>query len=94
VRVRWTRIALDDLISARDHLTSEHPHTADDLLRKVAGAVRKLRKHPNLGRVVSERCSLGYRELVLPPYRLVYAVAAGELQVLRFWHSRRDPAGI
>ena len=25
---------------------------------------------------------------------LVYALVAGEVQVLRFWHSRRDPAGI
>jgi toxin ParE1/3/4 len=94
VRVRWTRLALDDLVSARDHLASEDPGAADDLVRKVAGAVRKLRKHPNLGRVVSERRSLGYRELVLPPYRLVYAVVAGEVQMLRLWHSRRDPAGI
>jgi len=94
VRVRWTQLALADLVSARDHLASEDPGAANDLLRKVAGAVRKLRKHPNLGRVVPERGSFGYRELVLPPYRRVYAVVAGEVQVLRFWHSRRDPAGI
>jgi plasmid stabilization system protein ParE len=94
VRVRWTHLALADLVSARDHLASDDPRAADELLRKVAGAVRKLGKHPNLGRAVPERRSPGYRELVLPPYRLVYAVAAGEIQVLRFWHSRRDPAGI
>ena len=94
MRVRWTRLAVADVVSARDHLASDDPRAADDLLRKVAAAVRKLRKHPNLGRVVSERRSLGYRELVLPPYRLVYAVVGGEIQVLRFWHSRRDPAGI
>jgi ParE toxin of type II toxin-antitoxin system, parDE len=44
--------------------------------------------------VAPERRSLGYREIILPPYRLVYAIAGNELQVLRFWHSRRDPAGI
>jgi hypothetical protein len=50
----------------------------------VAEAVRKLKRHPSPGRVVSERRSLGYRELSLPPYRLVYAVVPGEIQVLRF----------
>jgi plasmid stabilization system protein ParE len=92
VRVRWTRLALSDLVSARDHLAFDDARAANELLRKVAAAIRKLRKYPGLGRMVPERRSLGYRELVLPPYRLVYALA--EIRVLRFWRSRRDPAGI
>jgi addiction module RelE/StbE family toxin len=94
VRVRWTRLALADLISARDHLVSENPLAAEAMLRKVRDAVQKLRRHPRMGRVVPERRSLGYREVVLPPYRLVYAVARDEIQVLRFWHARRDPTGM
>jgi toxin ParE1/3/4 len=94
VRIRWIRLALSDFVSARDHLAAENPDAADELIRNVADALKRLRKHPRLGRVVPERRSLGYREIVLPPYRLVYAVAGAEIQVLRLWHSRRDPAGI
>ena len=32
--------------------------------------------------------------LVLPPYRLVYAIARDEIQVLRFWRARRDLTGM
>jgi toxin ParE1/3/4 len=94
VRVRWTRLALTDLISARDHLAAENPRAAEAMLRKVAQSLQTLGKHPRTGRVVPERRSLGYRELVLPPDRLVYAIAQAEIQVLRFWHARRDPAGM
>jgi len=94
VRIRWTRVALADLVSARDHLALDDARAADELLRKVAAAIGKLRKYPGIGRVVPERRSLGYREVVLPPYRLVYAVVASEVQILRLWHDRRDPAGI
>jgi len=94
VRIRWTRLALADLLAARDHLAVENPRAAEAMIRRVAASVRTLRKHPRMGRVVPERRALGYREVVAPPYRLVYAVARGEIQVLRFWHGRRDPSGL
>jgi toxin ParE1/3/4 len=94
VRVRWTRLALADLSAARDHLFAEKPGAAEALLRAVKAAVSKAQKHPRMGRIVPERRSLGYREVMVPPYRLVYAIADGEIHILRLWHARRDPAGI
>jgi plasmid stabilization system protein ParE len=83
---------LADLVSARDRLLAENPPAADAMLQQVAETIKKLRKHPRIGRVVPERRSAGYREIILPPYRLVYAISSGEIRVLRYWHSRRDPA--
>jgi toxin ParE1/3/4 len=94
VRIRWTQVALADLTSARDRLLSENPVAAEAMLRNVRGAISKLRRHPRIGRVVPERRALGYREIVLAPYRLVYAIARNEIHILRFWHARRDPAEI
>ena len=94
MRVRWTRAALADLVSARDHLAADDARAAEAMLRKVANSLEQLRRHPRMGRAVPERRSLGYREVVLPPYRLVYAIEGNEIHVLRFWHARRDPAGM
>lgn len=94
MRVRWTPLALADLTAARDWLAESDPKAATRLLREVSRSLARLRKHPLLGRVVPERRALGYRELMLPPYRLVYAVARNEIHVLRFWHARRDPVGM
>jgi toxin ParE1/3/4 len=94
MRVRWTRVALADMVAARDHLAVDNPAAAAAMLRAIATTLKKLRSHPRMGRVVPERRSLGYREVILPPYRLVYAISGNDVQVLRFWHSRRDPSGI
>jgi addiction module RelE/StbE family toxin len=94
VRVRWTRLALADLVSARDRLLEENPRAAEAMLRQVTEALKKLRTHPRIGRIVPERRSAGYREIILPPYRLVYAIGRGEIHVLRYWHSRRDPTNL
>jgi toxin ParE1/3/4 len=94
VRIRWTRVGLGDLSSARDHLLAENPAAAEAPLLRVADALAKLNQHPRMGRIVPERRSLGYREVMVGPYRLVYLISKGELQILRFWHARRDPTGI
>jgi len=91
VRIRWTRLALADLVSTRDHLD---PGSAEAMLARVSNTLARLRKHPRIGRIVPERAAAGYREIVLPPYRLVYLIAGSQIQVLRFWHSRRDPPGL
>ncbi|HEX4384457.1 MAG TPA: type II toxin-antitoxin system RelE/ParE family toxin, partial [Myxococcales bacterium] len=85
MRIRWTRVGLGDLASARDHLLAENPAAAEALLLRVADALAKLNQHPRMGRIVPERRSLGYREVMVAPYRLVYLVSKGELQILRFW---------
>ena len=94
MRVRWTRLALADVAAACDYLPTEDPPARRALLGRVKAAVKKLSKHPRLGRVVPERSAQGYRELILPPYRLVYEVAASEVRLLRFWHSRRELTGL
>jgi addiction module RelE/StbE family toxin len=90
-RVRWTRLALADLQSSFEHIAERNPGAAQALLARIRGAVRKLRELPNVGRLVPERRAQGYREIVVPPYRLVYAIAGRAVHILRVWHGRRDP---
>ena len=91
VRVRWTPLALADLLAARAWLLARSGSAERALVRDLARALARLCKHPRLGRVVPERRRSGWREIMLPPFRLVYALEGRELHVLRFWHSRRDP---
>lgn len=86
--LRLTRLALDDL--ARALSGCEDPKVRHQFAGRFRAAFRRLQTWPQSGRVVPERASLGYRELIVTPYRVVYAVLEDEVQVLRIWHGRRD----
>lgn len=86
--LRLTRLALDDLASALRGC--EDPQVRRQFAGRFRAAFRRLQTWPLSGRVVPERASLGYRELIVTPYRVVYTVFEDEVQVLRIWHGRRD----
>lgn len=50
-----------------------------------------LREHPLLGRIVPERRRASLREVIHPPYRIVYRFQkpAASIEVLRIWHGAR-----
>jgi len=57
----------------------------------------KLGDFPYLGRLVPERAERDCREVIAPPYRIIYRVLEdkGVVQVLRFWHAARGtPDGL
>lgn len=90
-RVRWTRLALADLEDAHAYLKEVAPAGWAEIAASIRSALALIKRHPKAGRVVPERGARAYREFVIPPYRLVYAIAGNELHVPRFWHARRDP---
>lgn len=34
---------------------------------------------------------MGYREVVVPPYRIIYEAGEGGIVILRVWDGRRNP---
>ena len=91
-RIRWTRLAFADLRDARDFVALDDPAAAAALVVRIRHGVKRLEMVPAAGRVVPERREQGYREILEPPYRIVYRVAGREVHILRVWHSRRDLA--
>ena len=49
-----------------------------------------LRDHPEIGRVVPELVGTGYREIIEPPFRVIYQIGEDRIVVLRVWHSSRS----
>ncbi len=88
-RLRWTRLALSDLVEIRDYIAADKPAAADAFVARIREVVEHLADRPDSGRIVPERRSQGYREVIVSPYRVVYAVTASGVQVLRVWHGRR-----
>jgi addiction module RelE/StbE family toxin len=89
-KLLWTGPALEDLRDARDYVSRENPSSARELAERIRKRVMDLRAHPHSGRIVPELAPRGYREVLVPPYRIVYEVVKDRVVVLRVWHGRRD----
>jgi len=92
--VRWTQTAVDDLLSIIDYVADrEGLEAAERLYGQITRGVAGLQAMPSRCRVVPElegEGIAGYRELLVGPYRLVFAVRGGEVILLTVVDGRRD----
>jgi len=92
--VQWTQTAVDDLLSIIDYVADRHEaEAAEHLYGQITLAVAGLETMPFRCRVVPELEAEGidgYRELLVGPYRLMFAVRGGEVVLLTVLDGRRD----
>ena len=92
-RVAWAEVARGDLLGIVDYLAERNPDAAAATLNKLERKAAALKRSPGRGRVIPEleRLQLReYRELVIPPYRLIYRVTGRSALVLGVFDSRRN----
>ena len=89
--VDWTLPAAADLLEAAAFIRREQPAAAKRLYNGISKKTNLLRRHPLLGRMVPEFQNHFLRELVFPPYRVIYRVlpAQSKIEVLAVVHSSR-----
>jgi toxin ParE1/3/4 len=88
--VSWTERAQADLAAIRAFVEADSPHYAGVIVRRLLRAVDRLQDFPQSGRMVREDVDPAIREIVLPPYRIVYRVVSDqEIHVLTVHHGAR-----
>jgi len=86
--VRWTPQASDDLQAIYDFIARDSPHYAQLTVEDLLAAIDRLEQFPLMGRHVPERSREDLRELIKPPYRIVYRV--GEIvKILTIFRASR-----
>ncbi len=91
--VRWTEQAARDLVGITDFIAQQAPERARGVLDRLRQAASGLTDFPERGRVVPELARfgvVGLRELVVPPWRVLYRVDADRVTVLAVFDGRRD----
>lgn len=88
MRLRWTRLALEDLNYAFEYVAAENPSAACAIIGRIEAAVNALRAYPDLGRPGRIE---GTRELVIAgtPFLILYRIAKGRIEVLAVIHGAR-----
>ena len=66
------------------------PETGERLLTELLAQVERLATFPPSGRVVPEFGMAALRELIHPPYRIVYRLDDDLIRVVRVWRSERQ----
>ena len=88
--VTFAESALADLDAILDWYAKQHvPHVGQRLVAEILDQVEKLGTHPDMGRVVPEFGQTFLRELIRPPFRIVYRREAQRIRVVRVWRAER-----
>ena len=91
--VEWSKISEKDLVVIIEYIADENPSRAYEVFREVKRKASNLRSLPERGRIVPEFQDQGitqYRELVIPPWRIIYRISARKVYVLSVLDSRRN----
>ena len=92
-KVLWAKAAEEDLKSIIEYICVDSPSAARDSLKKIKAKASNLCSFPQRGRVVPEFKDHGilqYRELIIPPWRVIYRISEAQVYVLLVIDSRRN----
>ena len=59
------------------------------LIEEIVASIEALAEHPDMGRIVPEFDQPVLRELIRPPFRIVYRRDPKHVRVVRVWRSER-----
>lgn len=93
LEILWAPVAIRDLNKILDYIEQDSPSAAQKIFEQIKERSATLSSTPLRGRLVPEAARFeiaSYRELVIPPYRLVYRVGDASVLVIGFFDSRRD----
>jgi plasmid stabilization system protein ParE len=89
----WASVAENDLREIIEYIAIDNPTNALRTLQKIKQRASSLYTLPERGRVVAELQDQGiliYRELVVPPWRIIYRISENEVYVLSVLDARRN----
>lgn len=90
VAIRIAESALADLESIRTWYAEQGlPDVGGRLIGEIIASMEVLADHPDMGRIVPEFDQPFLRELIRPPFRIVYRRDPKHVRVVRVWRSER-----
>ncbi len=92
-KVVWTNVAENDLKGIIDFISIDSPQNALKILKSIKQKASNLYTLPERGHIVPELQGQGisqYRELIIPPWRLMYRIGERKVYVLSVIDSRRN----
>ena len=88
--IRLTESAVRDLEELRLWYAEQRvPEAGERTLRRILESIHLLGEMPDIGRIVPEFGQSSLRELIRPPFRIVYRREPEGVSIVRVWRSER-----
>ncbi|MFH0851439.1 MAG: type II toxin-antitoxin system RelE/ParE family toxin [Candidatus Peregrinibacteria bacterium] len=89
-RITFALSAVQDLEAIRSWYADQQvPGVGERLIEEIVSAVERLSDFPESGRTVPEFDVANLREIIHPPFRIIYRLGRGRVSVVRVWRSER-----
>jgi plasmid stabilization system protein ParE len=89
-RISFAVSAVADLEAIRSWYAGQQaPEVGERLLREIVAHVEQLADFPESCRVVPEFDLVQLREIIHPPFRIVYRFDQDRVRIVRVWRSER-----
>jgi plasmid stabilization system protein ParE len=90
VTIRFAESAIADLEAISTwYAEIRVPDVGDRFVEEIVTRVEALGDHPEMGRIVPEFDQPFLRELIHPPFRIVYHRDPKHVRIVRVWRSER-----
>jgi len=89
----WAGVAENDLKEIIEYIATDSPANALKTLKKIKQKTSSLYTLPERGRSVPELQDQGillYRELIVPPWRIIYRISEMKVYVLSVFDARQN----
>lgn len=92
-KIEWAEVAEKDLKGIVEYIAEDSPANALNILKKIKQKASSLYTLPERGRIVPELQDQGisiYRELIIPPWRIIYRISEMKVYVLSVLDARQN----
>lgn len=93
VTVKWSNVAENDLRRIIEYIARDNIANAKKVFERIKEKTADLNQLPDRGRIVPELQDYGitlYREIIVPPWRIIYRPTDKEVHVLSVIDSRKN----
>ena len=91
--VIWSETSEKDLMGIVEYIAVDNPSNAFEIFKQIKQKTSSLYTFPDRGRIVPELQDQGiilYRELIVPPWRIIYRISEKVVYVLSVLDSRQN----
>ena len=81
-RLIWTEPALNDIDAIADYIALDKPDAARRYVQRIFQAVERLALFPKSGSIPREIPHLPYRQVVVPPCRVLYRIDDQDILII------------